>query len=348
MGTLGSLRISIWRSRSSFETRETYGRSIHIRYNPFFFSFPQHYSYYFQKKDPPIKRFAQRHMYLGIDAIADRDLGFALARKATAANPLGKSETQQSLISSSTPQGTKRVASPDYRNKREDNNRGVGGGGGGGGGGGSGGTGGDYNQGNKRMRPSSPPRGVDRDRETRWEGPSRRRPFSPPPTTSAWDRDDRPRAREPLPPSRTQEREEEKPRQPSIPPVISWFVGDLPGAASFDGDCFLPFPSFSSFFFHGNVETKAQLFFFLIGPVFRTDDLLNLFRNAVIPSMTTRPKSPPVPPRSGQSSSFSSESRVRRSFTKGGGGGGGSGGGRPPPDYGPYQGPNSGRGGRRY
>jgi cleavage stimulation factor subunit 3 len=172
-------------------------------------------------------------MYLGTDVIADRDLGFALARKATAANPLGKSETQQSLISTGTPQGTKRVASPDYRNKREDN-RGAGGGGGG-----SGGSGGDYNQGNKRMRPSSPPRGADRDRETRWEGPSsRRRPFSPPPT-STWDRDDRPRGREPLPPSRAQEREEEKPRQVSIPPVISWFVGELPAAASFDGDFFL-------------------------------------------------------------------------------------------------------------
>ena len=180
-------------------------------------------SFSFFKKDPPIKRFAQRHMYLGIDAIADRDLGFAMARKATATNSLGKSETQQSLISSATPQGTKRNASPDYRSKREDNR------------GGSGGSA-DYNQGSKRMRPSSPTRGADRDRETRWEGPSsRRRPFSPPPA-SAWDRDDRPRAREPLPPSRAQDREEDKPRQVSIPPVISWFVGDLPTASSFDGE----------------------------------------------------------------------------------------------------------------
>jgi cleavage stimulation factor subunit 3 len=70
----------------------------------------------------------------------------------------------------------------------------------------------------------------------------------------------------------------------------------------------------------------------MIGPVFRTDDLLNLFRNAVIPSMTARAKSPP------RSNSMSSQP-----FSKGGGGGG-----RPPPDYGPYQGPNSGRGGRRY
>ena len=67
--------------------------------------------------------------------------------------------------------------------------------------------------------------------------------------------------------------------------------------------------------------------------MFRTDDLLNLFRNAVIPSMTTtRAKSPP---RGGQSNSLSSSP-----FSKGGG--------RPPPDYGPYQGPSGGRGGRRY
>ena len=63
--------------------------------------------------------------------------------------------------------------------------------------------------------------------------------------------------------------------------------------------------------------------------MFRTDDLLNLFRNAVIPSMSTsRAKSPPRG--GGQSNSPY------------------KGGGRPPPDYGPYQGPNSGRGGRRY
>ena len=43
----------------------------------------------------------------------------------------------------------------------------------------------------------------------------------------------------------------------------------------------------------------------VIGPVFRTDDLMNLFRNAVIPSSSARPKSPPPPPRSGKSSSLS-------------------------------------------
>jgi cleavage stimulation factor subunit 3 len=41
------------------------------------------------KKDPPIKGFARRHMYLSIDAIANCDLGFAMARKATATSTLG-------------------------------------------------------------------------------------------------------------------------------------------------------------------------------------------------------------------------------------------------------------------
>lgn len=91
---------------------------------------------------------------------------------------------------------------------------------------------------------------MDRDRETRWDGPSsRHRQFSPPPT-SAWDRNDRPRAREPLPSSRAQERDEEKPCHVSIPPVISRFVGDLPSVSSFDGD-------FSTFSFFGDIERKS-------------------------------------------------------------------------------------------
>ncbi|KAF8966026.1 hypothetical protein BDZ97DRAFT_1917734 [Flammula alnicola] len=156
--------------------------------------------------DPPIKRLAQRHIYLGTDAIADRDLGFAIARRATtSSHPLMRTETSQSLMTSSQTsnapptQQAKRPASPDYR-KREEG------------------------------------RGV------------------------------------------------------QLPNILSWFIGELPTPSSFDG------------------------------PVFRTDDLMNLFRNAVIPSTSGRPKSPP-PPRSG--------------------------GGRPPPDYGPYQGPTGGRG-RRY
>lgn len=49
----------------------------------------------------------------------------------------------------------------------------------------------------------------------------------------------------------------------------------------------------------GCVFTELFLIVVQIGPVFRTDDLMNLFRNAVIPNSSVRAKSPPPPPRSG-------------------------------------------------
>jgi len=207
--------------------------------------------------DTPLKRLAQRHIYLGTDAIADRDLGVAFARWSSV-NTVSRNETAQSALPSSQNSAppTKRPASPDYR-KRDD------------------GRAGDYGGGHKRARAMSPPpsRGPDRDRDGRWEGPSRRRFSPPPPPSSRGGRD----------PPRSHDREEEKPRQ-ALSSILTWFLGELPNPSSFDG------------------------------PVFRTDDLMNLFRNAVIPS-SNRSKSPPPPPppRSG----------------------------RPPPDYGPYQGPNS-------
>lgn len=201
--------------------------------------------------DPPIKRFAQRHTYLSIDAIASRDLGFTLARKANAQTngsvagepsserrsaPLGRSETQQSLSSiGATPGGVthKRASSPDYtlgaRKRDESRERGLPGRGGS-----------DYGVGHKRMRPMSPPGRVgerdrerDRDRD-RWDGGAGRRRHSPPP--SNWDRDrDRPV------PARGGDRDEEKGIQRgsgvvvTIPPVLSWFLGQLPQPATFDG-----------------------------------------------------------------------------------------------------------------
>ncbi|ETW84749.1 hypothetical protein HETIRDRAFT_473483 [Heterobasidion irregulare TC 32-1] len=119
-----------------------------------------------------------------------------------------------------------------------------------------------------------------RDRD-RWEGHPRRRYGSP-----TWDRE---RERE-GPPGRKPVKESEEEKGVTIPAVLSWFIGTLPMPASFDG------------------------------PIFRTDDLMQLFRNAVIPSVSGRARSPPPPPRGGA--------------------------GRPPPDYGPYQGPGSGK--RRY
>ncbi|RDX41229.1 Suf-domain-containing protein [Lentinus brumalis] len=230
-------------------------------------------------QDPPIKRFAERHKYLNIDAIATRDLGFVLHRSggssrlngnssSSSSGLLGRTDTLQSIVSEAAKQSTpsqgsssKRAQSPDHR--RRDESR-------------------DYPS--KRARPGSPSRGRDRDR---WESQGHRRHGSP-----MWDRE-RERDAAPPPPRRFIKEEKEEDKGVQLPGVLNWFIGTLPAPNTFDG------------------------------PIFRTDDLMQVFRNAVIPSSSApRPRSPPPPPRA-------------------------SGGGRPPPDYGPYQGPgSSGRRGR--
>ncbi|KIK71023.1 hypothetical protein GYMLUDRAFT_33130 [Collybiopsis luxurians FD-317 M1] len=198
--------------------------------------------------DPPIKRFAQRHIYLGLDAIASRDIGARVKKETT--NRGGDSLTSISSSSdrlSSSSSLLKRQPSPEHEKRRGEHG------------------------GHKRQRNASPARDRDRDR---WDGPARRRSPGPPEKDRSFSK------------RHEKEREEEKPVV--LPQALSWFIGQLPAPSAFDG------------------------------PVFRTDDLINLFKNAVIPS-TTKPKSPP--PRSA---------------------------GRPPPDYGPYQGPNSNPGRRRY
>ncbi|KAI0301886.1 hypothetical protein B0F90DRAFT_1716130 [Multifurca ochricompacta] len=205
--------------------------------------------------DPPIKRFAQRHTYHSTDAIAARDLGVAIVRQSSgttssssSSNSLGRTETQTSLLASgNTPQPTptptapstqhKRPPSPDHKRRDSDSHGPA-----------------QY----KRARASSPP---GRDRE-RWDGHGggRKRYNSP-----TWDRE---RDRDVPPPRRAKDHEEEK--VVSIPSVISWFIGTLPGPSAFDG------------------------------PVFRTDDLMQVFRGAVIPSVTGRSRSPPPTPKAGK------------------------------------------------
>lgn len=160
----------------------------------------------------------------------------------------------------------------------------------------------------ERKRPSSPPdkrrddkrqRGNSplRDRGDRRDGPPSRRRFNSPPRERERDWDNS-RGRT--------EREEEKPSEKPVvvPPIVSWFVGTLPDPASFDG-------SYAHFNCHLFTEKPCR-----IGPVFRTNDLMQLFRDAVIPSSTAAPrKESPAPPAAR--------------------------GGRPPPDYSPYQGPGS-------
>jgi cleavage stimulation factor subunit 3 len=230
------------------------------------------------RSDPPIKRFAQRHTYHATDAIAARDLGVAIARQSSgtttsssSTNSLGRTDTQTSLLTGGggTPQPTTTPAAPPVQHKRAPSP--------------------DHKRREsdphgppqyKRARAASPP---GRDRE-RWDGHGggRKRYNSP-----SWDRD---RERDAPAPRRARDQEEEK--TVNVPSVISWFIGTLPGPDVFDG-LLLHHQSF-----HTLLESSDQV---LVGPVFRTDDLMQVFRGAVIPSVTGRSRSPPpAPPRAGE------------------------------------------------
>lgn len=172
----------------------------------------------FHNTDPPLKRFAQRHTYLGTDAIASRDLGVALIRQySTTTNASVKAENSINVTATAT---SKRPPSPESSRRRDER---------------------DYAS-HKRQRVSPPPRerDRDRDRDRDWDRDrerdrreaTRRRYGSP----SQWERD---RERERDGSSRRpyeKEKEEEKPSV-TLPPIVSWFVGTLPESSKFDGRC---------------------------------------------------------------------------------------------------------------
>ncbi|KAJ6579583.1 Suf-domain-containing protein [Mycena vulgaris] len=202
--------------------------------------------------DAPIKRFAQRHTYHSIDPIAEHDLGFAKARKLGGA--LSKNDTP-----SFPPTG----------------------GNGNGNGNGNNGVNGTGNPTlltipNPNKRPPPPP---DRKRENDYKRPrpddrerDRRRPYSPPPPPPSWERERERDVKPPPPPRREPPREKEE-KPVTLPPVIDWFIRQLPPASTFDG------------------------------PVFNTENLMDKLRAATIPSSSTRASgprahSPPPPPRS--------------------------------------------------
>jgi len=223
--------------------------------------------------DPPIKRFAQRHTYLGTDAIAARDLGFAVAGR----QPVGVSSSTSSLekrtdsllsITSAahmppTQPPPKRQPSPELKRREESAKP-------------------EFAPPAKRARAMSPSRDRDRDRFS--DGP-RRRLGSP----AAWEKD---RDREPHPLKRDREPDY---KATTLPAVLTWFVGQLPNPASFDGQfCRLARRSFG-YCKRKFDSCRVLMSFCFAGPIFRTDDLMMLFRNAVIPSATRRPSPPPPP-----------------------------------------------------
>jgi cleavage stimulation factor subunit 3 len=129
----------------------------------------------------------------------------------------------------------------------------------------------------KRRRPLSP---GPRDRD-RWDGPSKRCYES-----LEWDRD-RDRDGPSSNPPRRMDRERDEDRGVVLPAVIHQFVGMLPPSKGFDGKVSL-------------LRYLWKLLTTLAGPVFRTDDMLTIFRNAVIPSTSGRPRTPPPLPRGGK------------------------------------------------
>ncbi|KAJ7735126.1 Suf-domain-containing protein, partial [Mycena maculata] len=164
--------------------------------------------------DAPIKRFAQRHTYHSIDAIADHDLGFAKARK----------------LSTPAPRLEGTPSYPPFPNGNSINN----------GNGNSNGTLGpsastlSIPNPNPNKRPPPPP---DRKRENEYKrarpddrpergGNNNRRYGSPPPQSSAWERD---RERDTKPPP---------PKPVTLPPVLHRFIAQLPPAESFNGPVF--------------------------------------------------------------------------------------------------------------
>lgn len=166
--------------------------------------------------DPPIKRFAQRHTYLGTDAIAARDLGFAMAGRQPAGASSSTSFLEKhtdSLLSITsaahmppTQPPAKRQPSPELKRREESVKP-------------------EFAPPAKRPRPMSPPRDRERDRFA--DGPRRR--FGSP---AAWEKD---RDREPQHPVRR----EPDDKSTTFPAVLSWFVGQLPNPASFDGQFYL-------------------------------------------------------------------------------------------------------------
>jgi hypothetical protein len=155
--------------------------------------------------DPPIKRFAQRYGYVGIDTVANRDLGFGY-RPPTTITTSGASASTSKIESPNASHNNSAISAERKRGPSPDRRR---------------------DEERKRQRPLSPPppprdRDRDRDRDYR-EGPPRRR-FSPPPPRD-WER---------------RERDELAEKQVTVPPVLSGFLGQLPPASTFNGKLSIP------------------------------------------------------------------------------------------------------------
>ncbi|GJJ07957.1 hypothetical protein Clacol_002164 [Clathrus columnatus] len=237
-------------------------------------------------EDNSMRRFAQRHMYGNHDPIAERDLGYVRMPGGSGSSTSSNGSTKLETPAPAASSIPTPVLQPPAKRPTSSER----------------GRPGPYSEPpdigppppSKRARESSPPRERDRrDRDRRDAPPPIRRRYGSP----DWGRNS------PPPPRRGGDvgHSRDWDKDPSVhddhrsvvPPPATFFLGLLPPHPGFDG------------------------------PVFRVDDLMQVFRTASIPSGAGGP--PPPPPRA-------------RSPPRG----------RPPPDYSPYQGPGGGRPTRRY
>ncbi|KAF8320076.1 Suf-domain-containing protein, partial [Clavulina sp. PMI_390] len=183
--------------------------------------------------DPPLKHFAQRYAYHGVDAIAGHDLGFAVRNKP---QPPGRGATT-STNAAGTSQQPPTAPAADRERERE-----------------------------RATAPVPPPRRSSPDPRTRRREPSpppakRFKPSSPPPPAR---RNDRPLA------SRDRERwDENTPRRVAspaqgglalrepLPTSLHWFIGLLPPASSFDGPIFRT-EDMMELLKHGNIPPPSS------------------------------------------------------------------------------------------
>ncbi|KAJ8094995.1 mRNA 3'-end-processing protein rna14 [Marasmius tenuissimus] len=166
--------------------------------------------------EPPIKLFAQRHMYLDTDAIASRDLGLSLAKK-----EISPANSLESVIGEPSRNAKRRITGDSNEGggrTREDR---------------------DYT-GNKRQRASSP------------QYSNRRRSLERASRRGVGDRE-KAKGRESEP---ARERGKEKEERLILSAEVAWFLTQLPDQQTFSG------------------------------PIFRTEDLMNLLRGVIIPSST--------------------------------------------------------------
>ena len=186
----------------------------------------------FIPKDPPIKRFAQRHLYANIDGIANRDLGVSQARHSSG---LSRTDTQLTITGVATPSSAgnsvsqllgpivNRAPSPDTRDRERERERQ---------------RHEETKPSLKRPRDSSPPKERSGDR---WTGTAAYRRYGSPAWLEQGDRGergrtdrldrDRARSRSPLRRQLT-----DRDERPILPQILSKFIGQLPQANLFDGE----------------------------------------------------------------------------------------------------------------